>query len=110
MTNREVLEAFFRAENERDWEAYQQFLHSEISWQLFNKEEKKIVGIQDYIQVIKNAYANIDIRFSCLDMQISGDGNRIVAYLTNDSGARSLDIFDFKEGLIYKEYEFILDG
>ena len=67
MTNREVLEAFFKAENERDWEAYQQFLHSEISWQLFNKEEKKIVGIQDYIQVIKNAYANIDIRFSCLD-------------------------------------------
>lgn len=110
MTNREVLEAFFKAENERHWEAYQQFLHSEISWQLFNKEEKKIVGIQDYIQVIKNAYANIDIRFSCLDMQISGDGNRIVAYLTNDSGARSLDIFDFKEGLIYKEYEFILDG
>lgn len=53
MTNREVLEAFFKAENERDWEAYQQFLHSEISWQLFNKEEKKIVGIQDYIQVIK---------------------------------------------------------
>lgn len=110
MTNREVLEAFFKAENERHWEAYQQFLHSEISWQLFNKGEKKIVGIQDYMRVIKNAYANTDIRFSCLDMRISGDGNRIVAYLTNDFGARSLDIFDFKEGLIYKEYEFILDG
>ena len=109
MTNREVLEAFFKAENERHWEAYQQFLHSEISWQLFNKGEKKIVGIQDYMRVIKNAYANTDIRFSCLDMRISGDGNRIVAYLTNDFGARSLDIFDFKEGLIYKEYEFIID-
>ena len=109
MTNRDVLDAFFKAENERDWELYQQFLHSEISWQLFGKEEKRIVGIENYMQVIKNAYANSDAQFSCSDMQISGDGNRIAAYLINDSGVRSLDIFDFKNGMIYREYEFILD-
>jgi len=109
MTNRDVLDAFFKAENERDWELYQQFLHSEISWQLFGKEEKRIVGIENYMQVIKNAYANSDAQFSCSDMQISGDGNRIAAYLVNDSGVRSLDIFDFKNGMIYREYEFILD-
>ena len=109
MTNRDVLDAFFKAENERDWELYQQFLHSEISWQLFGKEEKRIVGIENYMQVIKNAYANSDAQFSCSDMQISGDGNRIAAYLVNDSGVRSLDTFDFKDGMIYREYEFILD-
>lgn len=109
MTNRDVLDAFFKAENERDWELYQQFLHSEISWQLFDKEEKRIVGIENYMQVIKNAYANSDAQFSCSDMQISGDGNRIAAYLVNDSDVRSLDIFDFKNGMIYREYEFILD-
>lgn len=109
MTNRDVLDAFFKAENERDWELYQQFLHSEISWQLFGKEEKRIVGIENYMQVIKNAYANSDAQFSCSDMQISGDGNRIAAYLVNDSGVRSLYIFDFKDGMIYREYEFILD-
>lgn len=109
MTNRDVLDAFFKDENERDWELYQQFLHSEISWQLFGKEEKRIVGIENYMQVIKNAYANSDAQFSCSDMQISGDGNRIAAYLVNDSGVRSLDIFDFKNGMIYREYEFILD-
>ena len=61
------------------------------------------------MQVIKKAYANSDAQFSCSEMQISRDGNRIAAYLVNDSGVRSLDIFDFKDGMIYREYEFILD-
>ena len=42
-------------------------------------------------------------------MQVSKDGNRIVANLVNELGIRSLDIFDFKNNLIYREYEFILD-
>ncbi len=109
MTNREILAEFFKAENERNWEVYRQFLHEEISWQLFGKKEKNIVGIENYMQVIKNAYSNNNIRFSCVDMQISADGNRIAAYLVNDSGVRSLDIFDFKDGMIYREFEFILD-
>ena len=46
---------------------------------------------------------------SCIDMQISKSGNRIVTYLVNNFGVRSLDIFDFKDGKIYREYEFILD-
>lgn len=108
MTNIEVLEAFFLAENERNWPQYQRFLHPEISWQLFDKEEKKMVGIENYMQVIGNAYNNSDAQFACIDRQISKDGNRIVAYLVNNSGVRSLDIFDFKDGMIYREYEFIL--
>ncbi|UTC66972.1 MULTISPECIES: nuclear transport factor 2 family protein [unclassified Treponema] len=109
MNNKEVLAAFFKAENERNWNIYQRFLHSEISWQLFGKEEKKIIGVENYMQVIKKAYSNTDAQFSCVNMQISSDGNRIVTYLVNNFGARSLDIFDFKDGMIYREYEFILD-
>lgn len=109
MTNRSVLEAFFKAENERDWEVYRQFLHTEVSWELFGKEEKKIEGIEHYMQVIKKAYENTDIQFSCQDIKVSGDGNRIATYLINDRRVRSLDIFDFKDGLICREYEFILD-
>lgn len=109
MPNREVLEAFFRAENERDWEVYKQYLHPEISWELFSKEKKHIIGVENYMQTIINAYNNNDAQFVCLEMHISNDGNRIVANLLNNSGIRSLDIFDFKEGKIYREYEFILD-
>lgn len=103
MSNKEILTAFFKAENERDRELYQQFLHPEISWQLYDKEEKKIIGIEKYMQVIKNAYADTDARFSCIDMQISADGNRIITLLVNTFGVRSLDIFDFKDGAIYRE-------
>ncbi|RRD95247.1 nuclear transport factor 2 family protein [Clostridiales bacterium COT073_COT-073] len=109
MTNKEVIEAFFKAENERNWNLYQQFLHPEVSWQLIDKEEKRIIGIENYMQVIKNAYSNSDAQFLCINMHVSGDGNRIATNLVNNSGVRSLDIFDFKDGMIYREYEFILD-
>lgn len=109
MATKDILEAFFKAENERDWEVYQQFLHKEIVWQLFDNETRSICGIQDYILAMQKAYENSDVRFRCQDMQVSADGSRVVAYLINDIGARSLDIFDFKDDLIYREYEFILD-
>ncbi len=109
MTAKDTLDAFFKAENERDWEVYQQFLHEEVVWQLFDKETRNICGIQDYMLTMQKAYEKSEVRFRCQDMQVSADGNRIVAYLINDTGARSLDIFDFKDNLIYREYEFILD-
>ncbi|MDC4233195.1 nuclear transport factor 2 family protein [Actinomyces sp. B33] len=109
MAARDALEAFFKAENERDWDAYRQFLHEEIVWRLFDKEERRICGILNYMQTMQKVYENSDVRFRCQDMQVSNEGNRVVAYLINDFGARSLDIFDFKDGLIYREYEFILD-
>ena len=88
---------------------YKQFLHPEVCWELFSKEKKKIVGIENYMKTIKNAYLNTDSKFSCIDMQISKSGNRIATYLVNNFGVRSLDIFDFKDGKIYREYEFIFD-
>ena len=104
MTAKDALVLFFKAENERNWEVYQQFLHEEIVWQLFEKDTRMICGIQDYMQTIKKAYENPDAHFICQDMQVSKDGNRIVANLVNELGIRSLDIFDFKNNLIYREY------
>ena len=109
MTAKDALVLFFKAENERNWEVYQQFLHEEIVWQLFEKDTRMICGIQDYMQTIKKAYENPDAHFICQDMQVSKDGNRIVTHLVNELGIRSLDVFDFKNNLIYREYEFILD-
>ncbi|MDO4229454.1 MAG: nuclear transport factor 2 family protein [Capnocytophaga sp.] len=109
MTTTEILEAFFKAENNRDWESYRRFLHHEIVWTLFGKKEKTILGIENYMQTIQKAYENSDIRFVCQDLQVSNDGNRIVAVLINDLKIRSIDIFDFKDNLIYREYEFFLD-
>lgn len=108
MRPEDVLASFFEAENKRDWITYRQFLHPEVTWQLIDKETKHIIGIEEYIRIMKKAYENTNIRFTCRDMKISSDGNRIVADLINDNGVRAIDIFDFKDNLIYREYEFIL--
>ena len=89
MTAKDALVLFFKAENERNWDVYQQFLHEEIVWQLFEKDTRMICGIQDYMQTIKKAYENPDAHFICQDMQVSKDGNRIVANLVNEFGIRS---------------------
>lgn len=109
MRTEEILQHFFEAENSRDWAAYRRFLHPEVLWQLFGGEDKQIKGVEEYVSAIKKAYANTETRFSCQSMQLSKDGSRIAAYLVNDMGQRSLDIFDFKDGLIIREYEFLLD-
>ena len=109
METQQILQNFFEAENSRDWTAYKKFLHPEVVWQLFNNGVQNIKGTDEYMQFIKNAYKNTDIKFTCKDMKISNSGNRIAAYLINDKGNISIDIFVFKDNLIYREYEFILD-
>ncbi len=111
MTNQDILTRFFQAENARDWETYRQFLHPEVKWYLsqFGCELDIIEGQEPYLARIVKAYDQSLTQFSCLDMQISQDGNRIVAHLISDQGKPSVDIFDFKGGLIIREYEFLMD-
>lgn len=104
----EKLRKFFEAENARDWESYRQFLHPQVRWQLFGAEEKCIEGAEEYMRVMKDAYEGRDTQFVCQKTEVSDDGGRIAAHLLNDKGERSLDIFDFKDGLIYREYEFLM--
>lgn len=108
MNCEKILKLFFEAENKRDWTTYQQFLHPEVKWILQKEETKIFVGIDEYMATIKKAYENTDIQFTCTERMVSTDGNRIVTHLVNDAGIRSVDIFDFKEGKIYREYEFIM--
>lgn len=80
MTAKDILVDFFKAENEREWEVYRQFLHEEIVWYLFDKEARRICGIQDYMQTMQKVYERSDVRFLCQDMQVSQDSTRIVTY------------------------------
>lgn len=103
------LQEFFDAENRRDWAKYKQFLHPEVIWKLYGAQDKEIAGIEQYLQTMMKVYEHTDVQFTCEDMKVSSDKNRIVAFLVNDFGMRSMEVFDFKENLIYREYEFILD-
>jgi ketosteroid isomerase-like protein len=108
MTTQERLQAFFEAENARDFEAYRMFLHPDVVWRLFGSETKTMTGAEEYLRAIRQAYRDSEVRFTCEKMLVSEDGSRIVTLLRNDAGVRSLDVFDFCEGLIVREYEFIL--
>lgn len=106
--NAQKLAAFFHCENERDWEAYRQFLHPEVTWTLHGKQEKCFAGIDAYLNAIQAAYEGGDSRFKCLHMIVSKDEQTVAALLENDAGERSLDVFRWKDGLIYSEDEFLM--
>lgn len=108
MNTKEALMAFFEAENRRDWAANRSFLSPNVVWELYSKQMKTIQGIDDYINAIAKAYEGSDLTFVCETLHQSGDGARIVTILRNNLGERSCDIFEFADGMIVKEYEFIL--
>lgn len=109
MDTRNMLLAFFEAENKRDWSAYRKFLSPDIVWELHSNQVKIVKGIDDYLAAMMEAYRDCDNTFVCEALHQSSDGTRIVTMLKNNLGERSCDIFEFCDGCIVKEYEFILD-
>lgn len=108
MDNGQKLLLFFQAENARDWISYEAFLHSEIQWELHSTKTERVCGKEVYLERIKRAYGKSDSVFQWERMDISAGGERIVTVLKNEAGEQSCDIFEFRDGLIYREYEFLL--
>ncbi len=108
MDSKDILLAFFEAENKRDWATYQKFLSPDVVWVLQSKQTKIIRGIDNYLNAIMEAYQSCNNTFDCEALYQNSDGSRIVTILKNNLGERSCDIFEFSDGCIVKEYEFIL--
>lgn len=108
MENIQILNLFFKAENERDWISYKKFLSPHIVWELHSERILKIEGIENYLNTIKSAYKGNSNTFEIESIVSSKDSSRIVSVLVNNSGERSCDIFEFDNGVIVREYEFIL--
>ena len=102
---RRKLAEFFDAENRRDWDNYREFLHPQVEWVL---EEDVIKGRERYCETIVAAYAQSASRFRTHQMLESEDRRRIATLLVDTDGRRSLDIFEFEDGLIHREWEFLL--
>ncbi|WP_282920183.1 nuclear transport factor 2 family protein [Ignavigranum ruoffiae] len=108
MNNLQILNLFLKAENERDWHTYRQFLSHDVVWELHSHTYSKIEGIENYLNTIISAYESNRTTFEIETIVKSKDSTRIVAVLRNSVGERSCDIFEFEAGLIVREYEFIL--
>ncbi|WP_130811224.1 nuclear transport factor 2 family protein [Olsenella sp. Marseille-P4559] len=104
----ETLASFFQAENDRDWETYRTFLHADVVWHLHAEHERVIQGIEEYLRVMQDAYRDSNTRFRVEEMHESARGERIAVLLIDDDGARSFEVFDFEDGRIRGEHEFLL--
>jgi ketosteroid isomerase-like protein len=108
MNTKDILLAFFEAENKRDWVTYRKYLSPDVVWVLHSRQTKTIEGADAYLTAMMEAYKDSDNAFVCEALYQSGDENRIVTILKNNLGERSCDVFEFCDSLIVKEYEFML--
>ena len=109
MNTRDILLAFFEAENKRDWAAYRKFLSPDVVWTLHSRQTEIIRGRENYLTAMMEAYRSCDNTFVCEALHQSSDGTRVVTMLRNDLDERSCDIFEFADDCIVREDEFILD-
>ena len=105
----EKLTNFFNAENDRDWKLYESFLSEDVEWISYGPPKRKVVsGKKDYIKTMIRAYRNIPERFSVLNMVSDIERGVVIAELEIRS-RRSVDIFEFENGLIKREREYYDD-
>ncbi|HWP79111.1 MAG TPA: nuclear transport factor 2 family protein [Candidatus Acidoferrum sp.] len=105
MDNAARLTEFFEYENSRQWEKYAGCLAEDVVWTLNGSEVMD--GRTAYMRRITAAYEGSDDTFVCRRM--TGEGERIATELVNTRGVTSICVFDFAQGLIFREWEFILD-
>ena len=108
MDDLERLAAFFDAENRRDWEAYRAFLHPEVEWELRQPDGRVefIRGPEEYMARIQAAYAGWNGRFRCEAAQVERD-SQVVVRLVNDRGEVSRERFRLRDGLVWRETEYL---
>ena len=105
----EKLTNFFNAENDRDWKLYESFLSEDVEWISYGPPKRKVVsGKKDYIKTMIRAYRNIPEKFSVLNMVSDIERGVVIAELEIRS-RRSVDIFEFENGLIKREREYYDD-
>ena len=105
----EKLTNFFNAENDRDWKLYESFLSEDVEWISYGPPKRKVVsGKKNYIKTMIRAYWNIPERFSVLIMVSDIERGVVIAELELRA-RRSVDIFEFENGLIKREREYYDD-
>ena len=105
----EKLINFFNAENNLDWKLYESFLSQDVEWISYGPPKRKVVvGKEDYVKTMIRAYRNIPARFKVLNMVSDMERGVVIAELELLS-RRSVDVFEFENGLIRREREYYDD-
>ena len=105
----EKLIEFFNAENDRDWKLYESFLSEDVEWISYGPPKRKVViGKEDYVKTMIRAYRDVPDKFKVLNMVSDIERGVVIAELEIRS-RRSVDIFEFENGLIKREREYYDD-
>ncbi len=105
----EILIEFFNAENNRDWKLYETFLSPEVEWVSYGPPKRNtVVGRAEYVKTMIRAYQNLSAEFKVLNMVSDLDSGVVMTELELLS-RRSVDIFEFENGLIIREREYYDD-
>lgn len=105
----DVLSELFAAENARDWAAFQALLHPEVEWTLIGPDATTVVrGRTAYMRRILAAYESAsDAKFSVRRL-LRNEAGMIVTELIDTHGDVSVDVFDVRDGVVRREWEFLL--
>ena len=102
-----IVQAFFAAENERDWDSYTRFLHPDVEWTIVGEEGTQVVrGAKDYVDRMRSAYVGSAEHFRLVQALLSQGGSMSAYLLVDESGRRSLDILEWNGELLRREWEF----
>ena len=100
---------FFYAENNRDWKLYETFLSPDVEWISYGPPKRKVVvGKAEYVETMIRAYKDTSAKFHILNMVSDLDKGVVMAELEIIS-RRSVDVFEFENGLIIREREYYDD-
>ena len=103
----DVIRRLFIAENARDWDTLAGLLDPDVTWQLIADETTVIKGRDKYFARLKAAYeARPSAQFEVVNWRDTGRG-RILCELMDDLGEASVEVFDVRDGLVIREWEFV---
>ena len=104
-----LLLKFFDAEISRDWDAFGKYLSADVEWTIFGPPRRRVIkGRTEYLEAMKKFYSTNKSKFYIISIALNRDRGIVMAELEMDS-RRSVDIFEFNDGLIYKEREYYDD-
>ena len=110
MTIRETIEAFFHAENRRDWSTYEALVDPEVEAVSFGPPGRESVrGRVQFVEEVKRAYGDRPSTFTVVHLLTDERQNLAIAEIEIE-GRRSVDVFELRHGRIWREREYFDDA
>ena len=104
MTNKNIIEKYWKAANARDWKTFASLLHKNIVYDLPQSKER-IRGRKDFTEFNATYPGKWTLEISRL---VSDEKQTVtqIKVLTAEEEQTGISFFEFKDGLIYRIVEY----